>query len=175
MHNQLLNTNKIISNIFFYFLTPLFICSWFRFFWIPLSHLYSCVSLCSCFVFYYLSGINLAASPFCLFWLVPDESLFFSLLFSIAVCQKRKSSSSVCLMVRSALSFLFIFFLKLFFCPSSLRVFARPALPLPSLFHFFFLLCRDALGVVYGNFCWIFPNSYNIPAFPSSGSATKTI
>lgn len=69
----------------------------------------------------------------------------------------------------------FFFFFTFFFCPSSLRVFARPALPLPSLFHFFFLLCRDALGVVYGNFCWIFPNSYNILAFPSSGSATKTI
>lgn len=175
MHNQLLNTNKIISNIFFYFLTPLFICSWFRFFWIPLSHLYSCVSLCSCFVFYYLSGINLAASPFCLFWLVPDESLFFfPPLFHC--CLSEKEVQLKCLFDGEIGSVVFVhFFFKLFFCPSSLRVFARPALPLPSLFHFFFLLCRDALGVVYGNFCWIFPNSYNILAFPSSGSATKTI
>lgn len=144
MHNQLLNTNKIISNIFFYFLTPLFICSWFRFFWIPLSHLYSCVSLCSCFVFYYLSGINLAASPFCLFWLVPDESLFFSLLFSIAVCQKRKSSSSVCLMVRSALSFLFIFFFNFFFVRllcESLPV----QLSLYPLCFIFFSFCAEML------------------------------
>lgn len=64
----------------------------------------------------------------------------------------------------------FTFFLSVFFaslCPSSS--------PFTLSVSFFSLLCRDALGVVYGNFCWIFPNSYNIPAFPSSGSATKTI
>lgn len=92
-----------IYNLFIYF------CSWFRFFWIPLSHLYSCLSLCSSFVF--LSGINLAASLFLSFLISSRWILIFSLLFSIAVCQKRKSSSSVCLMVRSALSFFYFYFL----------------------------------------------------------------
>lgn len=100
--------------------------------------------------------------------------IFFPPLFHC--CLSEKEVQLKCLFDGEIGSVVFVhFFFLLFFCPSSLRVFARPALPLPSLFHFFFLLCRDALGVVYGNFCWIFPNSYNILAFPSSGSATKTI
>lgn len=145
MHNQLLNTNKIISNIFFYFLTPLFICSWFRFFWIPLSHLYSCVSLCSCFVFYYLSGINLAASPFCLFWLVPDESLFFfPPLFHC--CLSEKEVQLKCLFDGEIGSVVFVhfFFLNFFFVRllcESLPV----QLSLYPLCFIFFSFCAEML------------------------------
>lgn len=75
---------------------------------IPLCHFFCiCLSLCGCFS---SSGIRLTAS-LC-FWLAPcfpmTLSFFFFVLF-VAVCQKRKSSSSVCLMVRSVQSFTFIF------------------------------------------------------------------
>lgn len=81
---------------------------------------------------------------FLFFLMTPD---FFPLL-SIAVCQKRKSSSSVCLMVRSAQSFFihFSFFVLLRLSVCSLH---PPALRLPQI-HLFVLRFwgKDAGGLV---------------------------
>lgn len=86
------------------------------------------------------------------FWLAPCFVFFpmtpyFFPFLSIAVCQKRKSSSSVCLMVRSAQSF-FIFHSPSCFVFSELFSLRPPVLRLP-LFQFVFpLLGKDARGLL---------------------------
>lgn len=101
--------------------------------------------------------------------------IFFPPLFHC--CLSEKEVQLKCLFDGEIGSVVFVhfFFLNFFFVRLLCESLPVQLSLYPLCFIFFFLLCRDALGVVYGNFCWIFPNSYNILAFPSSGSATKTI
>lgn len=144
MHNQLLNTNKIIPNNFSFFLPPFFL----QLIQIFLNPFISSLFLCKpvqlfCFL---LSFWDQSGSFTFLSFLISSRwILIFSLLFSIAVCQKRKSSSSVCLMVRSALSFLFIFFIFYFFFVRLLCKSLPLQLPLYPLCFIFFPFCAEML------------------------------